>query len=99
MNTATAFIEEIVGHARKRPQAVALKETGGRQLTYAELQRRVDGAATGLHRHGFMAGDPVLFTVVPSIASVCLILAVARAGGTVVAADPRMGAEVFRRRV
>ena len=99
MNTATAFVDEILGQARRLPHAVALMETTGRHLTYEELVRRVDGGASALHREGFKAGDAVLFTVRPSIASISLILAVVRAGGIVVAADPRMGAGVFESRV
>jgi acyl-CoA synthetase (AMP-forming)/AMP-acid ligase II len=97
--TATAFVEEIMSQGRRRPRAMALVETKGRTLTYGELVRRVEGAAAELQRHGLGPGDPVLFTVRPSIASISLILAVMRAGGVLVAADPRMGAEVFRSRV
>ena len=99
MSTATAFVEDILGQARRLRGAVALMETNGRQITYAELLRRVEGGASALHRKGFKAGDAVLFTVRPSIASISLILAVVRAGGIVVAADPRMGASVFESRV
>lgn len=99
MSTATAFVADILAQARRRPRAVALMETNGRHLSYAELLRRVEGGAGALHREGFQSGDAVLFTVRPSIASVSLILAVVRAGGIVVAADPRMGAEVFESRV
>src|SRR5438105_5436980 len=74
-------------------------ETNGRLLTYGELVRRVDGSASALHREGFKTGDAVLFTVRPSIASISLILAVVRAGGIIVAADPRMGHAVFKSRV
>jgi len=99
VSTATAFVEDILGQARRSPGVVALRETTGGQLTYAELVQRVDGGATALQRKGFKFGDAVLFTVRPSIASVSLILAVVRAGGVLVAADPRMGAGVFESRV
>jgi len=99
VSTATAFVDDILGQARRQPRALALMETNGRQLSYGELLRRVDGGASALHREGFNVGDAVLFTVRPSIASISLILAVVRAGGIVVAADPRMGAGVFGSRV
>jgi len=99
MSSAGDFLDGILAQGRRRPHARALVETDGRELRYGELRRRVENAAAALQRAGMQPGDPVLFTVRPSIASVTLILAVVRAGGVLVAADPRMGSEVFAARV
>src|SRR5260370_6518720 len=44
-------------------------------------------------------GDAVVFSVRPSVEAIILILATVRAGGTIVAADPGMGAELFAARM
>lgn len=99
MSGAHDFLDDILAQCRRHPHAPALAEAGGRELRYGELRRRVENAAAALQHAGLQPGDAVLFTVRPSIASITLILAVVRAGGVLVAADPRMGAEVFAARV
>ena len=99
MLTLPAIVEEILGQSSRRPQAVALEEVSGHRMTYERLARDVDAVTTGLLRRGLRPGESVLFTIPPSIASITLILALVRAGATIVAADPRMGAAVFSSRL
>ena len=95
----STIVEEILGQASRRPQAVALEEISGHQITYERLARDVDAVTSGLVQRGLRPGESVLFTVPPSIASITLILALVRVGATIVAADPRMGAAVFASRL
>jgi acyl-CoA synthetase (AMP-forming)/AMP-acid ligase II len=97
--TMPEIVEEILGQASRRPQAVALEEVSGHRISYERLARDVDAVASGLLQRGLRPGDSVLFTIPPSIASITLILALVRAGATIVAADPRMGAAVFASRL
>jgi len=99
MLTLPAIVEEILGQASRRPQAVALEEVSGHQITYERLARDVDAVTSGLLQRGLRPGESVLFTVPPSIASITLILSLVRVGATIVAADPRMGAAVFASRL
>ena len=99
MLTLPAIVEEILGQASRRPQAVALEEVSGRRISYERLARDVDAVTSGLWQRGLRPGESVLFTIPPSIASITLILALVRAGATIVAADPRMGAAVFSSRL
>ena len=69
------------------------------RLTYAELQQRIAGEAERLIALGLRPGDPVLFAVRPGIAAIVLILAVAKAGGVLVAFDPGMSPAVFATRM
>lgn len=97
--TFSAIVDQIVAHASARPTTIAIEEPSGRRMTYAALARDVDAVASGLQQRGLRAGDAVLFTVPPSIASITLIMALVRIGATIVAADPRMGTAVFASRV
>jgi len=97
--TLPAIVEEILAQASRRPHAVALEEVSGHRISYERLARDVDAVASGLVQRGLRPGESVLFTIPPSIASITLILALVRAGATIVAADPRMGAAVFASRL
>ena len=97
--TALDVLEQLQGQAVARGRALALLETSGRRVTFAQLQTRIETAASALGDEGLRPGDRVLFTVPPGIDSIVLILAIVRAGGVVVAANPLMGPEVFAGRV
>ena len=97
--TALDVLDGLERQSTERPDALALRETSGRRLTFSELHRRIGRVASGLLAEGMRPGDRVLFTVPPGIDSIVLILAIVRAGGVVVAANPLMGPEVFASRI
>jgi acyl-CoA synthetase (AMP-forming)/AMP-acid ligase II len=97
--TALEVLERLQRQAAERPIALALQETTGRRLAFAELQARIEAVASALLDEGMRPGERVLFTVPPGINSIVLILAIVRAGGVVVAANPLMGPDVFSSRV
>lgn len=87
--------------ALEDPEAVAL--VPGREPSAAvsrgELCRRVDACAGRLAADGMAAGDPVLFSVRPSVASIVLLLALVACRAQVVFVDPGTGPELFARRL
>lgn len=85
--------------ARERRDDVALVSPGRRALTFGDLGDAVSAAAMRLGAEGMQRGDAVVFSVRPSVEAIILILATVRAGGTIVAADPGMGAELFAARM
>jgi len=85
--------------AHERPDDIALISPRGRQTTFAALNEAICAAATRLQTEGMQPGDAVVFSVRPSVEAVILILSTVRAGGTIVAADPGMGAELFAARM
>jgi acyl-CoA synthetase (AMP-forming)/AMP-acid ligase II len=78
--------------------AIALRARG-QEITYADLGRRVVATTESLRREGFTPNERVLFSVRPGIDAIVLAVAVMRAGGVLVFADPGMGAELFERRL
>src|SRR4051812_33109959 len=85
--------------AREHPDDVALVSPRGRSTTFGALESAVSAAATRLTAEGMRRGDAVVFSVRPSVEATILILATVRAGGTLVAADPGMGADLFAARM
>jgi acyl-CoA synthetase (AMP-forming)/AMP-acid ligase II len=85
--------------AVERRDDVALVSPRGRRMTFGVLHDAVSAAATRLSDEGMRSGDAVMFSVRPSVEAIILILAVIRAGGAIVAADPGMGAELFASRM
>jgi acyl-CoA synthetase (AMP-forming)/AMP-acid ligase II len=85
--------------AVERRDDVALVSPQGRLTTFGALHDAVSAAATGLRAEGMQRGDVVAFSVRPSVEAIVLILATVRAGGTIVAADPGMGAALFSARM
>jgi acyl-CoA synthetase (AMP-forming)/AMP-acid ligase II len=85
--------------ARERRDAPALVSPRGRVTTFGGLEEAVGAAATRLQAAGLHPGDAVVFSVRPSVEAIVLILATARAGGVLVAADPGMGESLFNRRM
>jgi long-chain acyl-CoA synthetase len=84
--------------AATRRDDIALVSPRGTRTTFGELDRAVCAAATRLRDEGMRRGDPVLFGVRPSVEAIVLVLAAARAGGTIVAVDPGMSASLFAAR-
>lgn len=85
--------------ATDRPDNVALVSPGRRPTTYVALNGAIVSAATRLRQEGLGQGEAVAFSVRPSIEAIILILATVRAGATIVAADPGMGADLFAARM
>jgi acyl-CoA synthetase (AMP-forming)/AMP-acid ligase II len=77
---------------------VAVIDRTGRELTFAELDRRVAAVRAGLLHAGLTPGDHVFFAVRPGTDSLTLGLAVLGSGATVIVADPGAGDELFAAR-
>jgi len=79
--------EQFCEQARRQPAHAALI-CGGRQMSYAELERRSARLAARLQASGIEAGDRVAVYLDRSIESVTTWLAVLRSGAAVLALDP-----------
>ena len=77
--------------ARADDDTPAVVEVGGRRITWAELNSRVDSLAAGLAATGLRRGDRVALMVPPSINLTIALYAVWRAGGVIVVADKGLG--------
>ena len=72
--------ELVAARAGSQPDAVAVLDHDGRQLTYGELLRRADGVARWLHERGTAVEDRVGVRCGRSIEYVVAALGVMRAG-------------------
>lgn len=81
-------IERILARASVAPDAIAVKEPGGRGIGYAELARRVLCLAGVLRSRGVDQGVFVGVLLPRSIDAVVSLLAVHAAGGAFVPLDP-----------
>jgi len=88
-------ITNVSAHLRLRaaeaPERVAVRGSDGRELTFGELDRRVDAVAHGLGEIGFVRGDRACLFVRPGPELVLLTHAMLRAGVSPVLIDPGMG--------
>ncbi|MCG5215753.1 class I adenylate-forming enzyme family protein [Streptosporangium sp. KLBMP 9127] len=91
------LVEGVLAAARRTPEAVAVIDGRGRELTYRELGRRVLAVRDALG--GISAGDAVLFAVRPGPDAVVLALGAVAAGGMLMLADPGLAPEVFAGRL
>jgi mycobactin peptide synthetase MbtF len=78
--------------ARRTPEAVALSWDGG-ALSYAELDAAADRLAADLHHRGAGPETPVAVTLPRGPDYVVAMLAVLKAGATIVPLDPAMAGE------
>ena len=69
----------IHGHARERPDALALSD-GQQSLTYAALDAQMDRIAASLQRDGLRAGDVVSVCAASSVRYALVFVAALRAG-------------------
>jgi acyl-CoA synthetase (AMP-forming)/AMP-acid ligase II len=88
----------VLAQAARTPTAPALIDARGRRTDYAALAGRIRTTAGGLSDRGLAPGDAVLFSIRPGPDALVLALAVVAAGGTVVFADPGVGADLFTAR-
>ena len=75
--------------AHEVPERRALVESGGRTLTWAELEEEVARLATGLGAHGLRAGHRVVIALGNRIEFVTAYLGVLRAQAVAVPVNPR----------
>lgn len=93
------LLNKFYEQANLYPDKKIIIETRGRSITLLELKENLSNVATNLLQRGFKKGDRVLVLVRPGIDAITCVLAVIRAGGVVVLADPGMGKDVFQSRV
>src|SRR5262249_16106444 len=82
-----AAITRILEQARKTPTHTAIKQLGGAELSYGELERRVLGWSSILREKGVGPGKLVAIWLPRSISGVVAMLAVHAAGGAFVPLD------------
>lgn len=82
-----SLVDIVATSARDYPDAPAL-EFFGQETTYAELQRAIDRAATGLRDLGVRAGDPVAIVLPNCPQHIVAFYAVLRLGAVVVEHNP-----------
>ena len=87
--------KQVEEQARRRPQAVAVMDNE-RQLTYAELWKRVQSLTSRLMRAGVGAGNLVGVCLNRSVELPAALLAVLQAGAAYVPIDPAYPAERVR---
>ena len=75
-------------HAHERPDALAVR-SGGRDLTYSELDAAADRTARRLAAAGVVAGDRVATTLPPGADFAALLHAAPRLGAALVPLSPR----------
>jgi amino acid adenylation domain-containing protein len=93
---AVRCVHELVEEqARIRPEAPAA-ESGGRMVTYRELDERAEALAGQLRRRGVQPNSLVAVYLERSIEMLVGILAVWKAGGAYVPIDPEYPAERIR---
>ena len=78
----------VTVQAQRRPDRLAVVEPGVRAVTWAQLERQVDGVAAGLVAEGLLAGQRIGLDGPNAIAWVVAYLAALRAGLVVVPTDP-----------
>lgn len=83
----------LAQQARERPEAAALiaARSGGRRLTFAELEREVGQAAEWLTGYGLRKGSAVLAFVPMSVDLYVALLALFRLGAVALFLDPSAG--------
>lgn len=86
------WIEDaIFGHAKKKPSAIALKQSG-RAVTYAELAMQAETLAQRLRQIGLRSGDLVAVQMPHSTDLVAAILGALRAGASCLPLGPTVPA-------
>jgi acyl-CoA synthetase (AMP-forming)/AMP-acid ligase II len=91
----TEPIDVVRDAATRDPQRIALAERG-RALTYAELDRAVDGAVAALRAEGVQAGDALLLLVANDVTSIVAIHAALAVGALTMVAPVSAGAAQVR---
>ncbi|MBX3459401.1 MAG: AMP-binding protein [Planctomycetes bacterium] len=93
MANVASFIEE---QRRARPDAVAvIEQRTGRNMTFADLGRRVENVANGLTQLGICNGARTVMAIKPGLEFVVTVFALFRAGAVPVVVDPGMGKDAL----
>lgn len=90
------FSDALAHNAKRKVRHTAIVE-GVRSVTYAELDRLVDSIARGLQQSGVTPGTLVGLALADTVGYVASMLAIARAGATLIALDVRWTAQERRR--
>ena len=80
--------ELVTAAAEQRPDKLAVVEADGRGLTWQELEDQVARTATGLGRHGIVAGHRVLIALGNRLEFIVAYLGVLRAQAVAVPVNP-----------
>ncbi|WP_372727203.1 class I adenylate-forming enzyme family protein [Nocardioides sp.] len=100
MNTAMTDVADLVTDAAaESPDKLALVESGGRSMTWAEVEDEVGRVATGLGALGVVAGHRVLIALSNRIEFVTTYLGVLRAQVVAVPVNPRATAHEMARMI
>lgn len=99
--TLADVLVDVGRRALEQPDAVALVpgDDPSGAVSRGELCRRIDACAGRLAADGLAAGDPVLYSVRPSVPSIVLLLALVACRAQIVFVDPGTGPELFARRL
>jgi amino acid adenylation domain-containing protein len=90
--TARTLPEDLRAAAAARGERIAVA-AGDRRLTYAELDRAVDGVAAGLHALGVRRGDRVAIVLPNGLDAVVAIYGALRAGAAFLPLNPSVKAD------
>jgi acyl-CoA synthetase (AMP-forming)/AMP-acid ligase II len=95
------ILEAIYARAREGEyrQKIAVQEARGQAISYADFVAAIEAVAIHLVERGFAKGDRAVLLLRPSIDLMIVALAIVRAGGVLVIADPAMGKTVFEERI
>ena len=90
------FSDALTHNAQRKPRHPALIQ-GDREVSYSELERRVDSLARGMQASGVTPGTVVGIALGDTVAHVATMVAVIRAGAILIAIDVRWTQEERRR--
>jgi long-chain acyl-CoA synthetase len=93
-------VADLVAEAAvERPDALAVVESGGRSVTWAELDDETGRVATGLGEAGVVAGQRVMIALPNRLEFVVAYLAVLRAQAVAVPVNPRSSVDELSRMI
>jgi long-chain acyl-CoA synthetase len=95
--SSTDLSDLVTAAAEDSPQRLAIVESGGRAVTWGELEAGVACCATGLGRLGILAGHRVMIAVGNRLEFVTAHLGVLRAQAVSVPVNPRSSADELAR--
>lgn len=81
--------------ARRSPDAIALTETSGREISRGALADRVRSFVYHLQQEGFKSGERALIMIRPGVDQIVAIFSLVLLGGVIVVAEPGMSQELF----